>query len=617
MHISGLCLYNGEYDHFHICYETLSSVCDSIFVFGEKKQIHNLSTSSKINFNICHLVPIKWNQNFSEVRNFAIDYIIDNCPQAEWIFSLDSDECIDKNERWKIYPYIQMSGNSRNFDAISFKIINNGQAWTSNNSFTEDSRELEEESIRIFKASKRLKYVGRINEKLSISPSSVKKLDINIFHHAYRYSEEEHLFLKDRQSIFLEWAYLYDEEKLKYIDREKKFYKNIKTRICKINNFLRKPIFGFFSLHFDPPLGGAERSMLNYFKDLENDIDIYVCCFLDDGGSRFKERTITEIGNIKIIKSNLSLDQEFKTFTENFHPDVVGTQLLYSDVFVGLAKSKSIPCLFFAHGLFEDICQHYLMKTCQFDNLEICSFGKHCPNGERIKNDFIKYSYCEEIFCNSEYIFNIFRRFYPQIENKIKIIPPNFNYDLFFPKENKIKTNKVLSVNSMRTKGRDIVIKLARMHPEIEFIYVDCKPQDISSLSSIKNIKIIESASREEMANLYQNVDVVLLPTFMSESFGGVACEAILSGVPVVASNKGNLRNIITDGENGFLINDLYNIKLWSEKLKQAMKMNANLSYINSLRKKINTRKATDTILNSIKKLYDQKIDNCLYILKD
>jgi L-malate glycosyltransferase len=55
-----------------------------------------------------------------------------------------------------------------------------------------------------------------------------------------------------------------------------------------------------------------------------------------------------------------------------------------------------------------------------------------------------------------------------------------------------------------------------------------------------------------EIENFFEVMDVFVLPTD-KESFGYVLIEAMANGKPVIASNQGGPKEIINDGENGFL----------------------------------------------------------------
>jgi len=333
-----------------------------------------------------------------------------------------------------------------------------------------------------------------------------------------------------------------------------------------------KPIIGFFSLHFDPPIGGAERSMRNLFHKLKDHCDIRVFCFLQPNGKKFNQ-TISEYKDgIRITRTALSLERVVEDFIREENPDYIGTMLIGSNLIMNIAAKRKIPILFFAHGLFEDICQHYLRDTCQYNDLETCNnYG--CINTIVNKMKEKQYSACERIYCNSEYTSSIFTKFFPKISDKISILYPDFNCDLFYSSKTKRDKKMVLAVNSMVTKGRNIVRALAIRNPNLKFIYVDCKKEDIEYLSETANIKTMGLVSPEELYVLYSRAGAFVSPTYMQETFGCTVAEAILSGTPVVAMGRGNINNLIKDGKNGFLMNTL-SVDKWDAKLQEAIEMN-------------------------------------------
>ena len=67
------------------------------------------------------------------------------------------------------------------------------------------------------------------------------------------------------------------------------------------------------------------------------------------------------------------------------------------------------------------------------------------------------------------------------------------------------------------------------------------------------NILFLGSRSQEDLATLYQAVDVVVVPS-RYESFGLVAIEAMASGTPVIASRAGGLPYSVRDGIAGLLV---------------------------------------------------------------
>lgn len=73
------------------------------------------------------------------------------------------------------------------------------------------------------------------------------------------------------------------------------------------------------------------------------------------------------------------------------------------------------------------------------------------------------------------------------------------------------------------------------------------------SLGIEARVRFLPPVPHEEMADLYRAADVVVVPS-RTESFGLAALEAQACGIPVVASNVGGLRTVVSDGRSGFLV---------------------------------------------------------------
>lgn len=74
--------------------------------------------------------------------------------------------------------------------------------------------------------------------------------------------------------------------------------------------------------------------------------------------------------------------------------------------------------------------------------------------------------------------------------------------------------------------------------------------QALRTLGDAPNIEFVGYQSPE---SFYRQIDVALVPSIWNEPFGAVAVEACAHSVPVIASQRGGLPEIIHDGINGLL----------------------------------------------------------------
>lgn len=86
----------------------------------------------------------------------------------------------------------------------------------------------------------------------------------------------------------------------------------------------------------------------------------------------------------------------------------------------------------------------------------------------------------------------------------------------------------------------------------------------------------------EHIHSLYQTADCFICPSQRHESFGLVNVEAMASGLPVIASSNGGIREIIASGHNGFLVKQYRNPAPFARRMLQISRDPALASRIGS-----------------------------------
>jgi glycosyltransferase involved in cell wall biosynthesis len=100
----------------------------------------------------------------------------------------------------------------------------------------------------------------------------------------------------------------------------------------------------------------------------------------------------------------------------------------------------------------------------------------------------------------------------------------------------------VTLINPCAVKGISIFLGLARSLPEVRFAAVPTwgtTPADREALAALPNVTLLEPA--DDVDRIYERTRILLMPSLWQEAFGVTAVEAMLRGVPVLASDAGGL----------------------------------------------------------------------------
>ncbi|HVR96064.1 MAG TPA: amino acid adenylation domain-containing protein [Thermoanaerobaculia bacterium] len=100
----------------------------------------------------------------------------------------------------------------------------------------------------------------------------------------------------------------------------------------------------------------------------------------------------------------------------------------------------------------------------------------------------------------------------------------------------------VTLINPCAVKGIAILLGLARELPEVRFAAVPTwgtTAADCEALAALSNVTLLEP--EEEIDRIFARTRVLLMPSLWQEAFGLTAVEAMLRGLPVLASDVGGL----------------------------------------------------------------------------
>ena len=113
--------------------------------------------------------------------------------------------------------------------------------------------------------------------------------------------------------------------------------------------------------------------------------------------------------------------------------------------------------------------------------------------------------------------------------------------------------NKILFVNPAPIKGVELVFALAAHCPDLPFLVVESWHLAQHWLAYCQHrARVLGNIEwlppQDDMRQVYAQTRVLLMPSVWEETFGRTVIEAQLNGIPVLASDRGALRDTVGDG---------------------------------------------------------------------
>jgi D-inositol-3-phosphate glycosyltransferase len=195
-------------------------------------------------------------------------------------------------------------------------------------------------------------------------------------------------------------------------------------------------------------------------------------------------------------------------------------------------------------------------------------------NKERADCEKIVMSSSQFITASTSYEETLISDSYQIESQKIKQIKPGVDSELFSPDQSTDRENIFLSIGRIQQqKGQLETLKFLNSFKEIEtdfkcyFVggpsgssgeeYLLELKKIVKDLSLDSHVEFLGNLPQVDITNLL-NRSKLLIHTSQYETFGLVAIEANSTGVPVLTTNTGSMKEIIVNNKNGYLAKDLF-----------------------------------------------------------
>lgn len=328
-----------------------------------------------------------------------------------------------------------------------------------------------------------------------------------------------------------------------------------------------------------PSHGGAEISVYSLLKRLKEKAGWDVLVVTDE---RYENTRFNNNFNkvpIRTVSHKERLN-EIELIIQEFKPNIILTQLMWSDIALELASKNSIPSI---------------IRVCKVpSNLDLSYYSSLAPTA------IISTSKCVQEYVKSTWNRNsLIIKLLVELENYI------INKENFDPFNN----NLIFMFNPLKRKGGLIFKEIAKKLPQEQFGTVlgwsslkenknskkfskeyiqritesegskfDGSLPEYINFDDCVNIRIFES--EDDAKELYKKIKILLIPSQWEEAFGRVAIEAMVNGIPVIASDIAGLKESVSSG--GILL-EKDNLKLW---VKEIGKLCKNEDYFKEWSKK-------------------------------
>jgi glycosyltransferase involved in cell wall biosynthesis len=261
---------------------------------------------------------------------------------------------------------------------------------------------------------------------------------------------------------------------------------------------------------------------------------------------------------------------------DDFAPDIVHCHIYYGKLTPSILspiKRRGIPLVQTLHE-YKTVCPVYTLQSngtpcCDCSGFRFYNVIKNCcKRGSFIRSFLTCVEAYVSLICGSIYNFDHFiavSNFLRQTvinmgvsENKITTIY-NFTDASLFEPMYKPGDYFVFFGRLEKNKGVWPLIETFRRLPHLRLLIAGSGAEEglmklYLNNNGIRNIEMLGHKSRKGLSDIIRNSLCIIVPSTCNETFGLTITEAFAYGKPVIASKIGGIPEVISDGEDGILL---------------------------------------------------------------
>lgn len=157
-------------------------------------------------------------------------------------------------------------------------------------------------------------------------------------------------------------------------------------------------------------------------------------------------------------------------------------------------------------------------------------------------------------------------------EEKVSVFTYWINQEIFKPVD-EVRARKILKLKNgficlfigrlVSGKGLEELLETAKNTKDIFFLIVGDGPLEskVTNFLSLPNIKYAGKVDNKKLPIYYSAADILIVPSTHEEGYGRVILEALSCGLPIVASNRGGIKEAINSSIGKLITISPVNIK--------------------------------------------------------
>lgn len=379
----------------------------------------------------------------------------------------------------------------------------------------------------------------------------------------------------------------------------------------------------FFNYEYPPLGGGAGNATFYIMKEFSKIPDLQVDLITSSADKKYSLEKIGD--NIRIHKlpigdkqGNLHSQSEKDLLIYSWKAYFYAKKLIRKNSYDLTHSFFTVPCGFISWRLFKKYNIPYIISL---RGADVPKYAERFAFIYKILTPMIKkiWKDSREVISNSQGLKDLALESSPK--QKIGIIYNGINVEEFKPNALlQSKDDFIITPGASRITSRkgleyliEAVYKLSEKYPQVRLkIMGDGEGEKIKLEKMVKDFDIQDKVDflgripREKTFSYYQEADVFVLPS-LNEGMSNAMLEALATGLPIIATDTGGSKELIQEGENGYMIKmkDSQDIAEKIEKLINNSELRKNMSE-NS--RKIALKMSWENVAKQYYEVYKQNI---------